>query len=212
MNTTGKPTTFDLEDEDHGSDQIVTYDPINCSGLTLSKPIVLIGMMGAGKSAIGRMIAQKLGLPFQDADHEIELAANLTIPEIFEKYGEDHFRDGERRVIARMLRSGIHILATGGGAFMNEETRRTIANNAISVWFDADFDILWERVSRKSHRPLLHTKDPQGTLKGLIADRYPTYANADIVVKCDDVTKEAMRDRVIDALKDYVKNEGATSS
>ena len=204
-----KNVAFGLEEDDPSGDHIVSYEPVTTQGLTLTKPVVLIGMMGAGKSAIGRMIAQELHLDFMDADHEIEKAAALTIPEIFEKYGEDHFRYGERKVIARLLRSKIHILATGGGAFMNEETRHTIANNAISIWFKADFDILWERVSRKSHRPLLHTPDPQGTLKKLIEDRYPVYEEADIIVECDDVSKEDMRDRVIDALHTYLVAENS---
>ncbi len=212
MTTPREHITFGIEDRDLSSDQVFTYDPIIRQNLKIDKPIVLIGMMGAGKSAIGRMISHKLNLDFKDADHEIELAANLTIPEIFEKYGEDHFREGEQRVIKRLLGSGIHILATGGGAFMNENTRKTIAENAISVWFNAEFDILWERVSRKTHRPLLHTADPQGTLKNLIDVRYPVYAEADIIVECDDVSKEDMRDRVIDALIEYQMGRGLSAT
>ena len=209
MNDTEKNATFGLEDDDHPSDQVLAYDSVTTQGLTLDKPIVLIGMMGAGKSAIGRMIAAKLDLPFVDADNEIEAAAAMTIPEIFEKYGEDHFRYGERKVIARLLRSEIQVLATGGGAFVNDATRETILKNAISIWFKADFDILWERVSRKTHRPLLHTADPQGTLKNLIDIRYPIYQDADITVKCDAISKEDMRDRVISALSDYLMEQEA---
>ena len=202
-----KDQAFGLPAEDQSVEDTVNFEPVTTHGMTIPKPIVLIGMMGAGKSAIGRMIAQKLNLPFVDADHEIEAAAALTIPEIFEKYGEDHFRYGERRVIARLLRDGVQILATGGGAYMSAETRETIHKHAICIWFRAEFDILWERVSRKSHRPLLHTPDPQGTLKSLIETRYPVYEEADIIIDCDDVSKEEMRERVIEELRNYLNNQ-----
>lgn len=165
------------------------------------RPIVLIGMMGAGKSVIGKFVAARLGLPFVDADHEIEAAAGMTIAEIFEQHGEAHFRDGERRVIERLLREGPSVLATGGGAYMDEETRANIAELGISVWLRATFDVLWERVSRRSHRPLLQTADPQGTLKRLMDERYPVYEKADIIVDSKQISKEAMRDRVISALR-----------
>lgn len=177
--------------------------PVTRDGVTIDRPIVLIGMMGAGKSAIGRLLAARLGLGFLDADHEIEAAAGMTIPEIFEKHGEDHFRDGERRVIDRLLGGGPSIVATGGGAFMDDRTRDAIAERGVSVWLKADFDVLWDRVSRRSHRPLLQTADPQGTLKRLIEERYPVYGKAAITVESDGISKEAMVQRVIDALRSH---------
>lgn len=173
------------------------------NGIDLSRPIVLIGMMGAGKSAIGRMIAQKLKIPFVDADHEIELAADLSVEEIFANHGEQHFRDGECRVIERLLETSPCILATGGGAYIQGKTRDVIQRSGISVWMNGDFEVLWDRVSRRSHRPLLKTADPQGTLKQLMLERYPIYEKADITVMSEDITKEAMRDRIIDAIIDF---------
>jgi shikimate kinase len=164
------------------------------------RTIALVGMMGAGKSAIGRQLAQRLGLPFVDADQEIERAAGCTIAEIFEQHGEAHFRDGERRVIARLLDGPACVLATGGGAFIEEETRALLQEKAVTVWLNADFDVLWERVSRRSHRPLLRTADPQRTLKGLIEARYPVYAQAQLTVASDRLPKEATAQRVLDAL------------
>jgi len=147
-----------------------------------SRSIVLVGMMGAGKTSVGRRLAQKLGLEFVDADAEIEAAHRMTIPEIFAAHGEPYFRDGERRVIARLLAHGRKVLATGGGAFMNEETRARIAERAVSVWLKADFDVLLRRVRKRSNRPLLANADPEATLKRLIDDRYPVYALADITI------------------------------
>lgn len=162
--------------------------------------IVLVGMMGAGKSAIGKRLAERLGLDFTDADHEIERAADCTIAEIFERYGEASFRDGERRVIARLVNEGPRVLATGGGAYMDPETRALLKEQALTVWLKADFDVLWERVSRRAHRPLLRTKDPQGTLRRLIEERYPVYAEADLTVASDRSPKEVAVDRVHDAV------------
>lgn len=176
-------------------------------GLLIDRPIVFIGMMGAGKSVIGRLLAERLDIPFVDADTEIERAANMTIAEIFETHGETYFRDGERRVIERLLQEGPCILATGGGAYMDERTREMIAEHGISVWLNASFDVLWERVSRKSHRPLLQNPDPQGTLKKLIETRYPVYALAELTVESDHISKEAMVARVFDALKSHQENK-----
>lgn len=170
----------------------------------LPKTIVLIGMMGAGKSTIGRQVADVLGVPFRDADREIELAAGRTIQEIFAEYGEEHFRSGERRVIARLLEEEPFVLATGGGAFMDAETRAVIEEKAISIWLRAEFDVLWARVSKRSHRPLLKTADPQQTLKDLIAARYPTYGLADITVESAEAPKEETADKVIEALGTYL--------
>ncbi len=170
------------------------------NNIGFTKPIVLIGMMGAGKSVIGRMVAQKIGLPFIDADNEIEVAANRSIEEIFKYYGEEHFRDGECRVIERLLTNDCCVLATGGGAYIESKTRDIIQKNAISIWLNADFDILWERVSRRDHRPLLKADNPQDILRGLIKKRYPIYAKADMEVISENISKEAMRDRIIDAV------------
>lgn len=162
--------------------------------------VVLIGMMGAGKSSVGRRLAARLGLPFVDADSEIETAAGCTIPEIFERHGEEHFRDGERKVIARLLENGPQVLATGGGAWMNEITRQTIAENGVSVWLKADFDVLLRRVRRRGNRPLLKVEDIEGTLRGLVDARYPVYALADATVTSRDVPHETVVDEILVAL------------
>ncbi|MEE1610629.1 shikimate kinase [Microvirga sp. CF3016] len=158
-----------------------------------TRSLVLVGLMGAGKSTVGRRLAQTLKLPFRDADHEIEAAAGMTIPEIFAIHGEEHFRDGERRVIARLLQEGPVVLATGGGAFMNEETRRRISEHGISLWLKADLDILMRRVRKRATRPLLQNPDPEGTMRRLMELRYPVYAQADITID----SHEAPHDRVV---------------
>jgi shikimate kinase len=158
-----------------------------------ARSLVLVGLMGAGKSTVGRRLAQTLQLPFRDADHEIEAAAGMTIPEIFAIHGEDHFRDGERRVIARLLQEGPIVLATGGGAFMNDETRLRIAEHGISLWLKADLDVLMRRVRKRTTRPLLQNPDPEGTMRRLMEVRYPVYATADITVD----SHEAPHDRVV---------------
>ena len=175
--------------------------------------IVLVGLMGAGKSSIGRRLAQRLGVAFVDADTEIERAAGRTIPEIFEAFGESAFRDGERRVIRRLLEEPVvRILATGGGAYMDAETRHVIADNAIALWLKADLDTLFERVSRRSNRPLLKTDDPKATLQNLMDRRYPVYANADIIVETWRVPIETTVENVYQAVCDYLaKQESFTS-
>lgn len=172
----------------------------------LPKSIVLIGMMGAGKTTIGRRVAERLGVRFVDADKEIEKAAGQSISELFEEYGEAYFRDGERRVIARLLSGPPCVVAAGGGAYIEPVTRATIDARAITLWLRADVDVLWERVRRRSHRPLLRTGNPRATLKGLMAERYPVYAEADIVVDSEDLPKEDMADRVIEALRAYLEH------
>ncbi len=164
------------------------------------RSIVIIGLMGAGKSTIGKRVAQMLGLPFIDADAEIESVSRMTIPELFETYGEPEFRDLEHRVIKRILRTGPRVLATGGGAFMNEATRKVIAKAGIAVWLKADIDVLMERVSRKSNRPLLKTKDPRATMQQLVEQRYPVYGSADITVMSRDEKKDVMAAEVVEAL------------
>ena len=164
-------------------------------------PIVLIGMMGVGKSTVGRRLALRLGLPFVDADEAIENAAGMTIAEIFEKYGEAGFRDGERRVIARLLDEGPRVIATGGGAFMNDETRALILEKAVAIWLDADIDILVERVSRRDSRPLLKGKNPRQVLLELAEVRNPVYAQAPLHIRSGDGPHEQTVDRIMEALE-----------
>jgi len=160
----------------------------------------LVGMMGAGKSTIGRRLSARLRLPFLDADTEIEAAAGMSIPDIFETRGEPDFRDGEARVIARLLDSGPAVLATGGGAFMREETRNRIRDKAVSVWLKADAEIIMKRVKRRADRPLLQTADPAATVGRLIEEREPVYQSADITIWSRDVPHEKIVDECIDAL------------
>lgn len=162
--------------------------------------VVLVGMMGAGKSTIGRRLAARLNLPFVDADTEIEAAAGMTIPEIFEVHGEPHFRDGEARVIARLLEAGPAVLATGGGSFMREETRRRIGEKAVSIWLRADPDVIMRRVKRRADRPLLQTVDPAATVSRLISEREPTYQHADITISSREVPHDKIVDECLDAL------------
>lgn len=171
------------------------------------RSIVLVGMMGAGKSSVGKRLARRLVLPFADADTEIEQAAGMTIPEIFAHHGEPAFRDGEKKVIARLLENGPMVLATGGGAFMNEDTREAIARQGVSVWLKADLDLLLRRVRRRDDRPLLKNEDPAGTLARLIDLRYPTYAQAAITVVSHDVPQDAMVEVVVDALTRHLSAE-----
>jgi shikimate kinase len=165
-----------------------------------TRSIVLVGMMGAGKSTIGRRLSARLRLPFLDADSEIEAAAGMSIPDIFEIHGEPHFRDGEARVIARLLDSGPAVLATGGGAFMREDTRKRIGDKAVSVWLKADADIIMKRVKRRADRPLLQTADPAATVGRLIKEREPIYQHADITIWSRDVPHEKIVDECIEAL------------
>lgn len=164
------------------------------------RSIVLVGLMGCGKSSVGRRLAQRLGLPFVDADDEIERAAGKTITEIFSDHGEPYFRDGERRVIARLLGQGPQVLATGGGAFMNEQTQSAISAHGLSVWLKADLPVLMRRVAKRSNRPLLKTADPEGVMRQLMDARYPVYAKADITVVSRDVPHDVMAEDVIAAL------------
>jgi len=165
------------------------------------KSVVLIGLMGAGKTAIGRRLANRLGLSFTDADNEIERAAGQSISDIFAEYGEAHFREGERKVIARLLNGGPQVLATGGGAYMNETTRKNVARKGISVWLKADLDVLLERVGRRDNRPLLKRADPEQVMRKLIDERYPVYAKADITVHSRNVAHETIVGEIMDALQ-----------
>jgi len=169
------------------------------------RSIVLIGLMGSGKTSTGRRLAQQLGLEFVDADAEIEAAAGMSITEIFARHGEAYFRDGERRVMARLLNEGPRVLATGGGAFMNEVTRTRIAASGISIWLKADLDVLWRRVRKRSHRPLLHGGDPEQTLRALLEQRYPVYARADITVISRDGPQELAVEEAIEGLEFFLR-------
>ncbi len=176
-----------------------------------NRTIVLVGLMGAGKSSIGRRLAQALGLPFFDADEEVERAARRTIAEIFADLGETAFRDGERRVIARLLEGPPHVMATGGGAFMNDETRALIARKAVSVWLKADLDVLVRRVGRKSDRPLLHGREPREVLEALARERDPIYAQADIVIDSVEGPHSATVQAIIAALRDHLAAKATAS-
>jgi shikimate kinase len=166
----------------------------------IDRTIVMVGLMGAGKTSIGRRLAQRLGLAFIDADHEIEMAAGCTIEEIFERYGEAAFRDGERKIIQRLLERPPHVLATGGGAFIDPETRSRIKAAGISVWLKADHDVLVRRVSRRTNRPLLKRGEPRDVLARLMELRYPVYAEADICIDSLDAPAETTVERVIEAI------------
>jgi shikimate kinase len=178
------------------------------SAKTMSQSIVLVGLMGAGKSCIGRRLAARLGLAFTDADAEIEAAAGCSIQEIFERHGEAAFRDGERRVIARLLRGPRQVLATGGGAYMDPQTRAEIREHAISVWLRADLDLLHRRTSRRDTRPLLKHGNPLETLDRLMIERHPVYAEADITVVSDDGPPDATVERVFLGIEAFLA-EGA---
>jgi shikimate kinase len=177
-----------------------------------TRSIVLVGMMGAGKSTIGRRLSARLRLPFLDADAEIEVAAGMSIPDIFETHGEPHFRDGEARVIARLLEGGPAVIATGGGAFMREETRGRIRNKAVSLWLKADADIIMKRVKRRADRPLLQTADPAATVGRLIEEREPIYQHADLTIWSRDVPHEKIVDECIDALHAWLCGDGEKQS
>jgi shikimate kinase len=183
---------------------------ITDSDLT-QRTIVLVGLMGAGKSSIGRRLAQTLDMPFFDADEEVVRAAGRSIPDIFADLGEQAFRDGERRVIARLLEGPPHVLATGGGAFMNPETRALIARKAVSVWLKADIDVLVRRVGRKSDRPLLHGRDPREALEALARERYPVYAQADITIDSIESPHTATVQAIIEALRDHLAARASAS-
>jgi len=174
-----------------------------------ARTITLVGLMGSGKSSVGKRLAQALDLPFRDADDEVETAAGRSIPEIFEQLGEPAFRDGERRVIARLLEGPPIVLATGGGAFMNAETRELIKARSISVWLKADLPILAKRVARKENRPLLTGKDPMAVLTEQAAVRYPAYAQADITVETGDTAHQVSVDQVMRALTNWQSRSAA---
>jgi shikimate kinase len=168
----------------------------------LNRTVTLVGMMGAGKSSVGRRLAARLAVPFRDADSEIESAAGCTISEIFERYGEASFRDGERRVIARLLTEAPHVLATGGGAFMDAQTRAAVKELSVSIWIKAPLEVLLQRVKRRDNRPLLKTGDPRETLERLLKEREPQYAEADLTIESEEGPHSLAVDRIIGVLKD----------
>ncbi len=186
--------------------------------LSVPRTVALVGLMGAGKSAIGKRLALRLGLPFVDADDEIERAAGCSIAEFFERFGEAEFRAGERRVISRLLAGPPHVLSTGGGAYMDPETRALMRNHAITVWLRAELEVLYERVKKRTHRPLLRGGDPKEILERLMSQRYPVYAEADIVVESTAQPADITTDQVLEALRRHLEPqtqgpqpEGATA-
>jgi shikimate kinase len=176
------------------------------------RTIVLVGMMGAGKSSIGRRLAQRLNIPFVDADTEIEIAAGMSIADIFAVHGEPYFRAGEARVIARLLDGGAQVLATGGGAFMNEDTRAAISAKGVSLWLKAELEVLMRRIKRRQDRPLLKTDDPAAKLQDLIELRYPTYALAELTVQSREVPHDKIVDEIVHALAGYLGLAGGVQT
>jgi shikimate kinase len=192
----------------------VARDPMTSAGdgFRPYRSVVLVGLMGAGKTSIGRRLAQRLGLAFVDSDQEIETAAGCTIETIFEMYGEKAFRDCERRVIGRLLEEPLQVIATGGGAFMDPETRATVKARGLSVWLRADLDLLLQRVGRRANRPLLKRGEPREILAGLRAARYPVYAEADVTVDTRDAAPDVTVDAVLDALERHQQQLAQASS
>lgn len=170
--------------------------------MKLSRTVALVGMMGAGKSSIGRRLAVRLGVPFKDADAQIEAAAGCTIAEIFERYGEPAFRDGERKVITRLLAEPPHVLATGGGAFVDPSTRATLKENAVTIWLRAPVDILLARTQRRDSRPLLRNGDPRATLERLLAERTPLYQQADYTLESEEGPHALSVDKIVALLSE----------
>jgi shikimate kinase len=177
--------------------------------LAVPRTVALVGLMGAGKSAIGKRLAARLGLPFVDADDEIERAAGCTIVEFFERRGEAEFRAGERRVISRLLAGPLHVLSTGGGAYIDPETRALMRERALTIWLRADLDVLFDRVKRRGHRPLLSGGDPREILGRLMAQRYPVYAEADLVVDSTAQPADITTEQVIEALRHHLAPQAA---
>lgn len=189
---------FDLNVKQQGA---TACDRVKAIRKALSKrSLVMVGLMGCGKTSVGRRLSIRLDLPFVDADEEIETAAGKTISEIFADHGEAHFREGERKVIARLLTNGPQVLATGGGAFMNAETRENIRRTGISIWLKAELPVLMKRVMRRDNRPLLKTADPEARMRELMQERYPIYAEADVVAYSRDVPHEVIVDEIFEAL------------
>ena len=192
------------------SEQVLTLDESlkdRARAALGQRNLVFVGLMGAGKSSIGRPVAQQLGLPFVDTDAEIERVSRMTIAELFAAYGEQEFRALETRVIKRLLKGGPRVVSTGGGAFINESTRLHVKRGSLSVWLKGDLDVLWERVNKRDTRPLLKTENPKQTLENLMNARYPIYAEADITVLSRDVSKDIMVREVLAAIAEGKKAE-----
>lgn len=168
------------------------------------RTIVFVGLMGAGKTAIGRQVAQILDLPFADSDHEIEAVSKMTVPELFERYGEPEFRALEQRVIERLMKDGPQVVSTGGGAFMSAQTREIIARHGLGVWLKADLDLLMERVSKRQNRPLLKDPDPRGVMRRLMDERYPFYAQAHLTFETRDAKREVITAEALQAIARYL--------
>src|SRR5881227_4247150 len=175
----------------------------------LDRPVVLVGLMGVGKSTVGRRLARRLGLPFVDSDAEIEGATGFPAAEVFERYGERDFRDGERRLVARLIEGDIRVIATGGGAYVDPRTRKLLNERAITVWLDAPVDVLAERTARRDTRPLLRNGDPKGTLERLAEERRPSYQEAHIHVKSGDGAHKDVVDAIIQALEEHLAKRTA---
>jgi shikimate kinase len=206
--STGLPASASLETVDGMGDMHASRLIMDArSPLSLPRTVALVGLMGAGKSAIGKRLAQRLGLPFVDADDEIERAAGCSIGEIFEKYGEADFRAGERRVISRLLDEPPHVLSTGGGAYVDPSTRTLMRTKAVTVWLRAELDVLLDRVRKRGHRPLLRGGDPKEVLSRLMTQRYPIYAEADIIVDSTAQPADRTTDQVIEALRTHLQAE-----
>lgn len=176
------------------------------------RPIVLVGLMGAGKSRIGSMLAERFGIEFLDADNEIEAAAGCSIAEIFDRFGETEFRAGERRVMKRLMQSGQSVISTGGGAFIDPETRALVRQAGFSVWLRASLEILVSRTSKSKRRPLLNEGDPEQILKQLIEQRYPVYGEADVMVDSENIDRDVMVERVVRAIADHIEGRDPARS
>ena len=206
---------YDARDHAHGFPVPPAPTTLDAARAALAgRPLVLVGLMGAGKTTVGRQVAQLLGLSFVDADEAIEEASRMSVADLFENYGEPEFRALERRVIERLMGEGPSVLATGGGAFMDGATRALIGTSALSVWLRADLDVLVERTAKRNHRPLLRTGDPRAILARLMEERHPTYARADLSVESTRQRREVVASRVVHAVAgiDTVALAGGTSS
>ena len=181
-----------------------TVDREALRGALGPRSIVFVGLMGAGKTAIGRKVAQALGLPFVDSDHEIETVSRMSIPELFDRYGEPEFRALEERVVVRLVKDGPRVVSTGGGAFMNANSRAAISQDGVSIWLKADIDTLMTRVAKKPNRPLLKAPDPRAVMERLMAERYPVYGQADVTVTTRDAKREDIATEVLEALAAHV--------
>ena len=181
-------------------------------GKRLDRPVVLVGLMGVGKSTVGRRLAKRLGLPFVDSDSEIEGAAGLSAAEVFERYGEKDFRDGERRLVARLIKGAVRVIATGGGAYVDPRTRELLNDRAITIWLDAPVEVLAERTARRDTRPLLRTADPKQTLERLSEERRPSYAEAHIHVRSGDGAHKDVVDTIIRALEDFLDGRSESAA